>query len=408
MKKNVTLLLILLVILAVIAVVGRDHYFYINSTIDSSKDPASVFLVPGISGSDLQNKYSKSGKVNILVVAGHEPNYGGAEYKKLKERDMALELADDLAVFIKNNAHYNLSLSRDDNGWTPDLSNYFNQNWDAIKKFNDDQKAEMNRLISNGKMVKLTDEVYHNKAPTDVALRLYGINKWSNDHAMDINLHIHFNDYPRSRMSQPGDYSGFTIYIPDRQYSNAGATAAVANSVFKRLANVFPVSDYPPEQAGIVEDQDLVAIGSHNSADPASMLIEYGYIYEPQFQNEAVRHAVIKEMAFQTYLGLQDFFGGANDTGFNSGTTLIPAKWPSEITPNSNDLVAGLLLQAELELQGFYPASGDTKNDCPLTGSVGSCTLAALKNFQNKYGITGETGKAGKQTLQKLTDLYTR
>jgi hypothetical protein len=42
-------------------------------------------------------------KVRILLVPGHQPDYGGAEYMSpygdIKERDLVVELADDLQTF---------------------------------------------------------------------------------------------------------------------------------------------------------------------------------------------------------------------------------------------------------------------------------------------------------------------
>ena len=37
---------------------------------------------------------------------------------------------------------------------------------------------------------------------------------------------------------------------------------------------------------GVVEDQELIAIGSFNTLNPIGLLIEYGYIYESQFYNK--------------------------------------------------------------------------------------------------------------------------
>ena len=73
-----------------------------------SHDPKSII--------DIQNDYKgiSSGqavqttipKVRILVVPGHEPDYGGAEFQNVKERDMTVELGQDLQGFLNDNGHY--------------------------------------------------------------------------------------------------------------------------------------------------------------------------------------------------------------------------------------------------------------------------------------------------------------
>jgi peptidoglycan hydrolase-like protein with peptidoglycan-binding domain len=46
-------------------------------------------------------------------------------------------------------------------------------------------------------------------------------------------------------------------------------------------------------------------------------------------------------------------------------------------------------------------------NDCPRTGRVGACTTAAIKAFQQKYGITDDPkGLVKQETLDELNRLY--
>jgi N-acetylmuramoyl-L-alanine amidase len=122
---------------------------------------------------------------------------------------------------------------------------------------------------------------------------------------------VHFNDYPQRKKSSPGDYSGFSIYVPEQQYSNSRSSREIAAQVSKQLGTYYPESNMPKEGSGVVEDQDLIAIGSFNTLDPASLLIEYGYIYEPQFLNPVIRSKVIEDLATQTYVGIHNFFGGS-------------------------------------------------------------------------------------------------
>lgn len=273
---------------------------------------AATFFVPSITISDLREKYidaERTGeKIKIVLVPGHEPHFGGAEFGKLKERDMNVDLAQELKDNLQKNKRFEVIITRDKDSWNPKLERYFDNNWDAIKDFTKIKKTEMNLLIAEGKVKKVFSGIEHNNAPGDVAYRLFGINRWSRDIGADVLIHIHFNDYPRSRAYLPGKHKGFAIYIPDKQYSNSVATKEIATNVFERLEDFFVISDLPEEDIGIIESQDLIAIGQSNTLDAASILIEYGYIYRPQFARQVSRASLMEQMAEQTYLGLQDSF----------------------------------------------------------------------------------------------------
>lgn len=371
----------------------------------------AVFLrTPVITVAQLQKKYeiaprSKT-KVRVLIMPGHEPDYGGAEYGDLLERDMTVDLARYLEEFLKNNSHYETFLARDKNNWHPMLAGYFNTYWNDIIAFFNERKSETLHLVNRGSVKKNENGLIHNNARQDVALRLYGINKWSNENRIDIAIHIHFNDYPRKNSSQPGKYSGFAIYVPEGQYANSTTTGVIAESIFKRLSKYNAVSDFPQEEDGIVEEQDLIAIGSYNTLDVPSMLIEYGYIYEPQFADPGIRDSTLKDLAFQTYLGLQDFFGSGNDFTLAYDTLMLPYNWTGDITAdksNKNDVLA---LQSALLLEGTYPPQTKTKNDCPRSGKFGPCTVSALAAFQKKYGIDGNGERVGSETRKVLNERY--
>jgi len=234
-------------------------------------------------------------------------------------------------------------------------------------------------------------------------MRLYGMTKWSNENGIDIEIHIHFNDYPGHTEYEPGKYSGFAVYVPVTQYENSSTTHALADTVEKRLAKYNPVSNLPGESVGVVDDPELIALGANDTADAASMLIEYSYIYEPQLDNPATRSQVIKDLAYQTYLGLEDFFDPDKAAGLTKAydTVTLPYAWRDPILPGAvgPDVFA---LQTALMRDGEYPPTGITMNDCPRTGKLGRCTKSALQAFQDKYDITGEDGFAGPKTLQTL------
>lgn len=416
MKKNSTILYTLAIILFAS---GAFWFFQGNSTIraylggsikNTGDNLAAVFFRESVTVEDIKNKYKNSlngqNKVHVLVVPGHEANDGGAKYGKLKERDMVVDLGNYLVEFLNNDGHYKTTITRDYKSWNSVFSNYFATNWENIIAFNNSQKTQMSSLLNVG-LMKPTTGAFHVNAAPEIALRLYGINKWANENDVDITIHIHFNDFPRKKQSLPGKYSGFVIYVPESQYSNSSTTKAVANSVFSRLAKYNAVSDLKTEDDGVVEDQVLIAVGSNNSANSASMLIEYGYIYEPQFQDPVIREIALKDLAYQTYLGLQDFFGQTKQ-GSAYDTLTLPYNWSKTISKtNAGNLSADVFaLQSALMSEGYYPVQGSTKNDCPRSGVFGPCTTDAIKAFQLKYGVKGESGFFGPKTQAALESLY--
>jgi N-acetylmuramoyl-L-alanine amidase len=406
MKKPLFALLALIIV-ASTATTG-NHMASSGESVSSML--ASVFFVQSTTSVELQKKFNEVPKTNhrtkILIMPGHEPNFGGTEYQDLKERDMTVDLARDLAQYLSTNSRYEVIVARDKDGWNPMLEEYFRTHEEDIRAFTLLHKEEMARLEQQGKIVRATNGVDHNDAPRDVALRLFGINKWANEHGVDITLHIHFNDYARRALTRPGDYNGFTIYTPDRQYSNAEASSEVAAYLFRRLSYFSPVSNLHKEDEGLVYDQDLIAVGQSNTSDGASMVLEYGYIYEPQFSTPALRAATLKELAFQTYLGLADFFGDKTREAGPYRTTLLPTKFDTPLQKGSEPKKEVLELQAALANQGLYPPPDTTRNDCPMNGVFGICTQTAVKAFQEKFRIRGISSFVGDQTRAKLNELY--
>jgi len=346
-------------------------------------------------------------KVRILVVPGHEPTYGGAEGYGLKERHLTLELGQNLIKYLKESGRYEVFTTRDAKGWTPEFASYFKNNWDQIKEWTNAHVAETRSLQSVGTYSRVTPPVGHSKADPSVALRLYGVNKWANENDIDIAIHIHFNDYP-GHGSGPGKYTGFAIYVPERQYFNSTTTNAIALSVRNRLARYNPVSNLPGESQGIVPEQDLIAIGAFNSIDAASMLTEYGYLYEQRLQDPDVRRRTLDEMAYATYLGLLDFFepATASSVARTYDTKVLPYRWTRVLGSTDDSAEDIFALQTALVLSGDYPPKGKTLNDCPRSGSFGPCTKAALSTFQAKYQILNERDVVGEQTIGILNRIY--
>lgn len=345
-------------------------------------------------------------KVRILIVPGHEPGFGGTGFGDLYERDITVELGQDLRQFFQTDGSYQTFITRNTQAWDPVFADYFKNSWSDIISWVKTSRQTASSLISLQKKSSSV-EVMHNKAPTDVATRLYGFTKWANENKIDLTIHIHFNNYPGHSAKIPGIYSGFVIYAPASQYSNSSTTHAIAESVFNRLSMYDPTDNLPAESAGIIDDSDLIAIGAENTSDAASMLIEYDYIYEPQFTDPKVRSLALKDLAYQTYLGVQDFF---NKNRASSAADLYDPSslyaWNNPSTGKNSDPTDIYALQTALMLSGDYPPPGKSRNDCPHSGTFGSCTAASLQSFQKKNGIAGENGFAGIKTFTLLSGIY--
>ena len=347
------------------------------------------------------NDIKSDKKIRILIVPGHEPDYGGAQFRNIKERDLVVELGQDLQSFLQTDNHYQVSITRDTNSWSPVFADYFKNNWDSIMAWEQSASQQMAHLVTIRSIPKPVVPVIHISAPTNVAVRLYGITKWSNENDVDLMIHVHLNDYPGHSQKTAGKYSGFAIYLPAAQYSNSSTTHMISEDVFKRLSKYNPVSNFDLEASGIVDDPDLIAVGANNTSNAASMLIEYSYIYEPQLVNPETRSVALKDLAYQTFLGLQDFFGKTNNSTSSYDTSVLPYTWNNQI-PEKGTVADIYALQAALQFDGDYPPAGKTLTDCPRSGIFGSCTIQALKIFQNKYRIIGEDGSVGKKTIGLL------
>ncbi|MEA2112964.1 MAG: N-acetylmuramoyl-L-alanine amidase [Patescibacteria group bacterium] len=369
---------------------------YINI---SPKDMlAGVFFVDSLTERQLKAKDN----VRILIVPGHDDEYWGTEFNGIKEADLNVELAEYLTNYLRQEKDFQVYLLRNKQGYDGDYLNYIKNNKEDIFNFQKKHQDTMSALTSSG---LVDSEIRFNsdqKSLSEVVTRLYGINKWSNEESMDIVIHVHFNDYPGRYSDWVGKYSGLTIYIPDEQYSNHKISFSIARSVSSFLGKYFAYSDlkYEKGQQGIKENQEFIALGSFNTLDAAGLLVEYGYIYEPQFTNSNTRQPLLKEMAWQTYLSLADFFS----KDLKKDNLMLPYQWDLNLSKGMNNNEDVLAMQFLLSQQGFYPPYGYNLNDCPISGSFGNCTLRAVKDFQTEYSIIPTSGFVGELTRNKLNE----
>lgn len=366
------------------------------------------FFPEGATTAELRGEYKKIGitsfdTINILIVPGHDQDSWGTQYGSLKEIDLNIELSLYLYDFLRSEKKFNVIVTQDKNGYNKIFFSYFIDSFKEIIEFIEGKRFIMKNAVKD-ELIDPHNGVIHNTATNKAIIKLYGINKWANENDIDIVIHIHFNDYG-GRRNNSKKYDGFSIYTPENQYSNSIISNEIAKYIFDRLHTISSVSSLRQEKAGIVEDQELIAIGSNNTLDSAGMLIEYGYIYERQFTDKDTRSHMLKELAFLTYRGLIDFFEISDDAIVQNETSLLPYTWTKNIGYGTKGDESVLRLQIALMYEGVYPPQNSTINKCPVTGSFLTCTKKSVIEFQNKYKIS-PTGFVGPLTRIKLNELY--
>jgi len=367
---------------------------------------AAVFFVESISVAEIRDRYARATvrvttpqKLKILIVPGHQSAVGGTEFNGVYERDIVVDIAEALTGFLRQNSRYEVMVARSKVAWHPTLQSYFDSHATDIEAFQQSQTAQMAGNLASGSILSKIDQVGHLNASSQAALQLYGINKWASEKKYDIIMHLHVNDYG-GRRGRNAKYDGFAVYVPERQFSNAKASSALGQAIAWRLSAYHATSTLPGESAGVVEDQELIAIGSNNSAESAALLIEYGYIYEPQFQDASTLTLAQWDYAYQTYLGLQDFVGDPVAAAY--GSRALPYDW-GQVSARLGERGPGVYaLQAALRYLGYYPGSGSSFSDCPISGRVGPCTRAALEAYQRARALE-PTGTLGPATRAALT-----
>lgn len=361
---------------------------------------AGPFFVEKITPEDLKSAYGAR-KIRVLIVPGHDNDKPGAVYKKVREADLNLDLGLNLFHALQKDSNFEPFIVRKESGDYNDwFKDYLNQNTGEISAFRQKLKNVFSSAVTAGD-VTTSSQVYHNPAADNASLYLYAVNKVANDYKIDIVVHLHFNDYPGRRKSLPGKYSGFAVYVPDSQLPNARVSKALGEGIKNRLSYYNPGSNLKGESGILVEDQELIAVGSNASRDGASVLIEYAYIYEPQLQLKPVRDATLNELAYQTYLGLADYFLSPEKRAGIGKTTLFPKRFTGNISlgeKGSNDVLA---FQAILKRAGFYPPEGENLNTCPISGTYGDCTKRATQIFQGSIGLKNSNGAIDSDGLKK-------
>lgn len=398
---------------AAIAVALIASFLFAIPTAFTEAASSTGGFVKEVSTADLKAAYAEAAaggeKVRILIVPGHEHDYGGAQYAGYYERELIVPLAEKLAAELRTDPNLEVLVARGTLGWNDDFARYFDNRMSSIERFVESHKKAMKKLLRRGRISELEEQAGHNAAPTDVALRLYGITKWSNENDVDLMLHLHLNDSGGHGDTTPGAYTGLSIYVPDSQYGNAEPSREVAEEVYLRLNRFNATSTLPIEDKGIVEDQELIVLGAYNTAEIPSILIEYGYIYEPKNLNDAIRAVVYADHAYQTAQGVKAFFGapvmGAYDTRVLPHTLTSDIAATTTATSTQSSSLGLYALQAALRAEGSYPPAPSTLINCPIDGVMRDCVTDALTAFQKAKGLK-ESGTLDAATRNALNARY--
>jgi len=376
------------------------------SIVPSATQVASAhYFRESVSLAQLQQRFNKlsrgskqtNDRIKILIVPGHTDTHPGAVFNGLREVELNRLLGTHLYNLLIRDDAFTVVLSADVNGPNKRIEQYLEQEAENITEFQAFQKRMTAHLEEQGKL-SLNQFISHNTAPGEVAQMLYGLNKYANDEKFDIVLHIHFNDYPGRPRGAQGKYEGFSIYVPEASFSNGRASKAFANHLFEQLKKIVPVSTHPIESIGVIEDSELIAVGAFNTVDPIALLVEYGFIYEPQYQDPQVRDVMVQELAYQTYVGVKSFFD-ASFAARAKPTTLLPFEWRYVLQEGDGITVDIVALEALLVLNGFQDPQ-----TCIVDGIFDACTAKALRAFQKHHGLrqTGSFDTATRQFVQTL------
>ena len=289
MNKSITAKL--LISISSIALI-ISAFIYLSQTINTKN--ISVALI------------SNNIKVRLLIVPGHEPNAGGAdEFKKIKERDLNLQLSEILKNDLSRNPNLEIILARDENGWNKNLENYIKTGSTTIMSWVTDMKNKMLAKVDAGEMKLINPGMKHNDATSSAVLFLYGTNKWIAENNIDLVLHVHFNSNPK--INGKPVFRGYCMYVPEKQYSNSTSSKIFANYLNNEISKIEKPSNMLQEKNTIIEDQKLIATGNYDTLKIPSVVIEYAYIYEPMMLSSSTRNSFLETAASSTATAINNY-----------------------------------------------------------------------------------------------------
>lgn len=245
----------------------------------------------------------------ILIVPGHDTNTGGANFKNIYERNLVVDLADNISALLSKDSKYKVIVARDKQSWNSIFADYFTKNKKSIIDFKNEHQAK-NKILEISNPKKITSIVgKHTTADEKTSLELYGINKWADENNIDLVIHVHFNSSTiKNKMSKTGPYHGFNIFIPEKQRFNASNSRIIAQDIYDQLKKKFTPQSNNSSYDSLYEDYSLIALGASDTLSKPAILIEYAYIYEKIIQNPVGQKQGLEQMAEQTVVGIQDYF----------------------------------------------------------------------------------------------------
>ena len=227
---------------------------------------AGVFFTESTTPEALQTKYARAlyggDKLRVLIVPGHDDEAWGTEFNGVREADMTVLLGEELTKLLSSDIAFEPLLLRSTTGYASGFSEYVGQEGEAIRAFLQEKKQTMRDLIRAGS-VHMVDGVIHNSAPSATAQKLYAVNRFANEYGIDIVLHIHFNDYPGRSHTRAGRYNGFSIYVPDSQFSNARASRGIAEALFTQFSTFYAESNLPLEDKAVSCQTKSLSLSVH-------------------------------------------------------------------------------------------------------------------------------------------------
>lgn len=265
----------------------------------------AIFYSNSAHAPDDENQTPPTQKIKIFVVAGHDNSTWGGKFMMIKEVELNRILATDLYNLFLADPLFEPTKNQENGDYIPELARYFKDNEEKIVAYRKERKEAFKKEAELADVSE--DEEIHNPVSVDVANKLYGTSMWADEKGFDVMIHVHFNDYPGRPKNKAGKYSGFVMYAPSPNLKNGEKSIPLARAIYDELAKFQPKSNLPVQKAGLIESNELIALGARNSLSTPSVLIEYAYIAEPRLQGVG-REAVIKDMAYQTYVGIKSFY----------------------------------------------------------------------------------------------------
>src|ERR1035437_3468468 len=107
--------------------------FLIHTKISENKTP----ILPQVLLDKSTNK-----PYTILLVPGHDVNTGGASFNNIYERDVVVDLAQNISQLLSQDPKYKVIIARDKQSWNPIFADYLANNKQSIIDFKNEHQAQ--------------------------------------------------------------------------------------------------------------------------------------------------------------------------------------------------------------------------------------------------------------------------